>query len=205
MPNEQIKHKLRRYIEIGCLVFFALLVVFCAVVFLSSYFPSGPEEHEITRASCERNISECEELYEIWIISLNQRVFEWSLSSGKMIFWLSVMLTISGMVFSFWQFWEASNVTRQSETGELHLTSEALTIAFKFKSIGAMMLFLSVVYLAIYAIFIYPINVVDIWSSLSRSEMNRHLDVYEDRVGTHYADPIQADPIQPETKQSENE
>ena len=182
---------MRRYIKISCLVFFALLVVLSIVLLLSSYFPSGPEEHAITRELCERDVSTCEQLYKIWIFSLNQRVLEWSLSSGKMIFWLSAMVTVSGVVLSFWKFWEASNVTRKSETGELRLTSEVFSIAFKFKSIGAMMLLLSIVYLVIYARFIYPIDVVDIWPQKSQPEMNRHLNFYEDNTGAGDEDPKQ--------------
>ena len=191
MPSEDTKQKLRRYIGISCFVFFALLVVLSIVVLLSSYFPSGPEEHAITGESCVRDVSTCEQLYKIWIFSLNQRVFEWSLLSGKMIFWLSAMVTVSGLVLSFWQFWEASNVTRKSETGELHLTSEVFSIAFKFKSMGAMLLLVSVVYLAIYAKFIYPIEIVDIWPQESRPEVNRHLNFYEDSTGAGDEDPEQ--------------
>ncbi len=193
MPNEDIKQELRRYIKIGCLVLFTLLVVLFIVVLLSSYFPSGPQEHAITRESCERDVSTCEQLYKIWIFSLNQRVFEWSLISGKLIFWLSAMVTVSGLVLSFWQFWEASNVTRKSETGELRLTSEVLSIAFKFKSIGALMLLLSIVYLSIYAKFIYPIDIFDIWPAKSRPEVTRRLNFYEDSRGAGDEDPEQSE------------
>jgi len=195
MKNKETKHELRRYITIGFLAFLALMVVVSVVVLLSSYFPSGSEENAITEASCEGDFSACEESYKIWIFSLNQRVFEWSLLSGKMIFWLSVMVTASGLVLSFWQFWEASNVIRQSEEGELRLSSEGFSVAFKFKSIGAVILLLSVAYLSIYAKFIYPIDIVNIWPSQSQSETDEPLNVYSDGM-----EKDDEDPIRPENK-----
>ena len=108
-----------------------------------------------------------------------------------MIFWLSAMVTISGLVLSCWQFWEASHVTKQSETGELRLTSAVFSAAFKFRSIGALVLFTSAVYLLIYAKFIYPIHVVEILSSPPEVGPEVPMDVYEDSVGEESEDPIQ--------------
>ena len=53
------------------------------------------------------------------------------------------------------------------------------------------MLLLSVVYLAIYAKFIYPIEIFDIWPQKSRPEVNRHLNFYEDSTGAGDEDPEQ--------------
>ena len=55
------------------------------------------------------------------------------------------------------------------------------------------MLLLSVVYLAIYAKFIYPIEIVDIWSKNSQPEVDRHLNFYEDNTGAGDEDPEQPD------------
>ena len=151
---------------------FLLLIVAVSIVIFALYGLTSVSNNlgdaEINQALCPNDLPHCDYLFEVWLHSLNQRVFEWSLKSGVMIFWISVIITFSGLIISFWQFWEASNITRQSEAEEIQVRTEALSVAFKFKSVGAMVLFVSVAYLAIYAEFIYPIEIVEI--PLSRPE-----------------------------------
>lgn len=151
-----------------------------AIVLAVTYFSHSSDDTRITLASCPNNISRCDELFIVWQYSLNQRVFEWSLSSGKLIFWISIGITLSGLIFCFWQFWEASSIRRQTETDEIQLKTEVFSLALKTKSIGALILFVSIAYMAIYAVFIYPIEMVDVWASSTSGEVLREIDLPSD-------------------------
>ena len=99
-------------------------------------------------------------------------------------------ITVSGLVFCYWQFWDASSIARQSETAELQVKTEAFSLALKSKSIGALVLFVSVIYLAIYAKFIYPIEVIDVLSTQTGPTTNRSMDVHKDTAGNIDEDTI---------------
>ena len=165
-------------------LFFAVIfmLVIISIVLLVSQFSYSIEEIEITRASCPNNLYECYQMFQIWQYSLNQRVFEWNLSSGKIIFWISMAITVSGLAFCCWQFWDASSIARQSEDAEIQVKTEAFSLALKSKSIGVLVLFVSIVYLAIYAKLIYPIEVIDVLSKQTTSRTSRYVDVQKDRV-----------------------
>jgi hypothetical protein len=88
-----------------------------------------------------------------------QRAFSWHARSTKIIFWLSMFVAISGLVLAFWQFTTSvKEAERAVEENELTIKTELISLAFKSRSIAALILFLSVAYLTLYTLFIYPIR-----------------------------------------------
>lgn len=156
-------------------------VVILALILLITHFSHSKHDHAITRVSCADNLPECYDIFVTWQYSFNQRVLEWSLSSGKMIFWISMGVTLTGLIFCFFQFWEASNIRRRSEVEKIQFKTEAFSVALKTQSIGALILFVSVIYLVIYAKFIYPINMVDLSSSSDSQRILRTIEIPKDQ------------------------
>ncbi len=110
------------------------------------------EEHRVRTAKSY-------EVYKQWTIVENQRIFDWHLRSTKIIFWVSMLVAIVGLGFSFWQFVEASNdVKKAEETEEMELKTQLISLAFKSRSIAALVMFISIAYLLIYVILVYPIR-----------------------------------------------
>ena len=99
------------------------------------------------------------EIYRQWTISENQRVFDWHLRSTKIIFWVSILVSIIGISFSFWQFSEASrDAQKAAESDEMEIKTQLISLAFKSRSIAASIMFISVAYLLIYVVLVYPIR-----------------------------------------------
>lgn len=101
------------------------------------------------------------ESYNQWVVGENRRVFEWHIRSTKLIFWVSILITITGMAFAFWQFVDASHTDRTAmDTEELELKTHLASLAFKSRSLATFMVFVSLAYLLIYVTLVYPITPV---------------------------------------------
>lgn len=81
------------------------------------------------------------------------------LRSTKFLFWLSTLVSVSGIVFSFWQFAKADEYDkRASEADEVSLKNAVAEFSFKSRSIASFILLLSLIYLFVYVKFLYPIQ-----------------------------------------------
>lgn len=99
----------------------------------------------------------------IWMMDNQRDVFEWSLRSSRYLFWLSVVVSVSGIAFAFWQFVRAEQFDRaRAEADEMEIKTQMASLSFKARSMAALVLFVSIAYLMIYAVFVYPIQVLDI-------------------------------------------
>ncbi len=99
------------------------------------------------------------ELYRQWTYQETQRTYEWHARSTKILFWLSVFFSASGISFSYWQFVAASKEAKRAlRVNELELKSQLVSLAFRSRSIAALVLFVSLAYLLVYAVFIYPVK-----------------------------------------------
>ena len=117
------------------------------------------------------------EIYRQWTISENKRIFDWHLRSTKIIFWVSILVAIIGFGFSFWQFVEASNhVQKATDTEQMKLKTKLISLAFKSRSIAALIMFISVAYLLIYVILVYPIRNIP-QSPLPENQMQYSQDI----------------------------
>lgn len=101
------------------------------------------------------------EMYRVWVVRQHQRAFEWHARSTKVIFWVSMLVAISGISFAFWQFADASQKeTKALEAEELELKTQLVSLAFKSRSVAALVMFMSIAYLLIYVILVYPVKYV---------------------------------------------
>ncbi len=102
------------------------------------------------------------EQYNRWTLSENRRIFQWHARSTKVLFWVSILITITGMSFAFWQFVEASQSEKAAiETEELQVKTQLVSLAFKSRSLATFMMFVSLAYLLIYVTMVYPVKPVD--------------------------------------------
>jgi len=144
--------------------FVILLVLLLVLVSLDSWI-SGNEELVPQRSGAievdRANTEHVREAYQRWVFEHRIRAFSWHERSTKIIFWLSMFVAISGLGLSFWQFTTSvKEAEKATEENELTIKTELISLAFKSRSIAALILFLSVAYLAIYALFIYPLKEV---------------------------------------------
>ena len=136
----------------------ALLGLFAIDEFLlQKRFPAIDPEislaqyREITQMHYERYVQ--------WTIQDAYANFDWHARSSKILFWVSILVSVSGMCFAFWQFVEAREGDRSaSEADEIELRTQMMSLAFKSRSVAALVLFVSLAYLLIYIVFVYPIS-----------------------------------------------
>jgi hypothetical protein len=101
--------------------------------------------------------------YAIWTMDFQRDAFEWNLRSTRYLFWLSVVVSVSGIAFAFWQFVRAEQFDRaRTEADEMEVKTQMASLSFKARSMAALVLFVSIVYLTLYAVFVYPIQIIDI-------------------------------------------
>lgn len=107
-----------------------------------------------------RNLSESAiEGFKYWSLQQTAETYEWQEYSTKVLFWLSILISICGICFSLWQFLEAGETERRSaHADELEVKNEYISLAFKSRSLASLMLFVSLAYLVIYSTLIYPIE-----------------------------------------------
>lgn len=103
------------------------------------------------------------ERYRQWAYYDYQQSYSWQNWSTRIIFWVSMLITLTGLGLSSLQFITASNEARgalQLDKGseqELQISSQLISLAFKTRSIAAFIMFMSLVYLVIYVLFLHPI------------------------------------------------
>jgi hypothetical protein len=117
--------------------------------------PQSSGTIELDRAQTEH----IHQAYERWVYEHRQKTFIWHARSTRIIFWLSMFVAISGLGLSFWQFVaSAKEAEKAIEENELTIKTELISLAFKSRSIAALILFLSIAYLTLYALLIYPLR-----------------------------------------------
>lgn len=100
--------------------------------------------------------------YSIWTLDQAKRNFQWSLRSAQYIFWISMLISVSGICFAFWQFAQASQFDRAStERDEVTVKTELASMSFKTRSVATFVLLISLLYLLIYVGFLYGVDVVE--------------------------------------------
>ena len=151
----------RSYILVGTSIIIASCVIMGAYI-VDRYWLQSPSIQPLSNLDSIEYRSRVDQFYKeyvIWTIVQNQETFEWNLRSTKVLFWLSIFISVSGVTFSFWQFIDASEKDKFSgQADELELRTRLATIAFKSRSIAALVLFVSIAYLLVYATLIYPIQ-----------------------------------------------
>lgn len=96
-----------------------------------------------------------------WAINQNRRIFEWHSRSSRIIFWMSLLITVTGIAFSFWQFVSANQTEKSAlEVDELELKSQFISMAFKSRSLASFMMMVSLAYFTIYLMLVYPVRQV---------------------------------------------
>lgn len=145
------------------LVFLAVLsLLFLSVGYFMSQTNLGMVGEPIGAASCPKTVSNCRKLFDIWSMSMNQRVFEWGLFSTKVLFWISMTVSMSGIAFSFLQFSLSLESTRESSSDEMSLATGMFSFMLRSRTMASLVMFSSIAYLVIYVVFVYPVKVVEI-------------------------------------------
>lgn len=139
-------------------VILAMGLIFVLIQFDTTVFDKDRmADVEVTTAVDDLQIHYAE--YAIWTLKFRESTFEWNLRSTKIIFWVSIIVSMSGMMFAFWQFLDAGNKDqRAAEADELEVKTQMASIAFKSRSLASLVLFVSIAYLLIYVTFVYPIK-----------------------------------------------
>lgn len=151
------------------LVALSILVVFVlilATILLDSrIFAVAPFEPDAARSVADYDDLYVKARYEyaLWALEERRLHFDWNLRSTKYIFWVSMVVSISGVCFSFWQFAQAAQFDRlQREVEEVAFKSQMASLSFRTRSVASLVLLVSIIYLMIYVAFLYPIrNVPD--------------------------------------------
>lgn len=100
--------------------------------------------------------------YSIWTLEQAKTNFQWSLRSSQYIFWISMMISLSGICFAFWQFAQANQFDRAwAERDEVTVKTELASLSFKTRSVATFVLMTSILYLLIYVGFLYGVDVVE--------------------------------------------
>lgn len=100
--------------------------------------------------------------YSIWTLEQARTNFQWSVRSAQYIFWISMIISLSGICFAFWQFAQASQFDRvQVERDEFEVKTELASLSFKTRSVATFVLMVSLIYLLIYVKFLYGVQVVE--------------------------------------------
>jgi hypothetical protein len=112
-------------------------------------------------ASIIAETEQVRERYQQWAINENRRVFEWHARSTKIIFWTSILVTITGICFAFWQFSDAARDAKAAASeDQLEVKSKLVSLAFTSRSLATFMMFVSIAYLLMYIKFVYPVSSV---------------------------------------------
>lgn len=166
-------------VAISIVILVSLLLLFSIIVEIWIKTPEIDDNKTLTQYREET--AKSWEIYVRWTHEFHQSTYRWQALSTKIIFWISILVPISGIVFSFWQFVEAtkevrhfreignkkdrtkaSNAQRDDKNGGqfdyFSFQNQIMSIAFKTRSVASLIMFISVAYLIIYGTLIYPIN-----------------------------------------------
>ena len=159
--NRVLKHP--RTVATVIAITFIFLVLFSLLI-IEEYLLSIPNfetnsEKDLSSYKTDTEISV--QLYNQWSINENRRVFEWHARSTKVLFWVSIFITVTGISFAFWQFVEASQKDEKATKADsLELKTALISLGFKSRSLATFMMFISIAYLLIYVTLVYPIQIV---------------------------------------------
>ena len=99
----------------------------------------------------------------IWSLQQQKEGFEWHLRSAIYIFWVTILISVSGIAFAFWQFARAELFDRAAaEADEMEVRTQMASLSFRSRSVASLVLFVSIAYLALYTIVVHPMRVLDI-------------------------------------------
>jgi hypothetical protein len=154
--------------------------------------------------STDQTDLEVRDEYDRWRVMHNVGTFEWQTRSGKMLFWVSLIVIATGVGFSFWQFFEASRADRSgAEAEELQVKNAFFSIAFKSRSLATFMMFISIAYLLIYVTQIFPVRQVDAPAASDRGDEPFLLDPTDNSSDTaSAAGPLNIPPPKPNDQPS---
>lgn len=157
-----MRGKLSQSSKVALSLLVLLLCLIALVALDPIIFPDSGLSAPNTKSSLERDKELTARTYESyiqWTYAERQRAFTWHARSTKMIFWLSMLVSVSGVGFSFWQFVaSAKDTEKAAQENQMEIKSAFISLAFKSRSIAALVLFMSMAYLIVYATLIYPIN-----------------------------------------------
>jgi amino acid transporter len=143
------------------LALFALEERFFSSKRLSSDLPKTEPDKTEPKQPENRRLA-IRDRYIEWTADQNVQVFEWHARSTKIIFWVSMLITVTGIVFAFWQFVEASKTSHAAEqTDKIELKNQFISLAFRSRSLATFMMFVAITYLLIYVTLVYPITTVE--------------------------------------------
>lgn len=148
------------HIVLAVSIIMAVGLIFVLIYFDAMFLKQdrlSTTDREITNRIEDVNVEYAK--YVVWTLKFRESTFEWSLRSTKIIFWVSMLISVSGIMFAFWQFLDASNKDQRAvEADELEIKTQMASIAFKSRSLASLVLFVSIAYLLIYVRFVHPIN-----------------------------------------------
>ena len=116
--------------------------------------------------------------YELYADDYRRRVFEWQLTSSKIIFWLVFSIVVAGIVFSASQFglsiYENRHIVRRrndkpvtppaaksTEESVTEFEASADGIKLKSSTLGVIILTISLVFFYLYLVHVYPVKEVE--------------------------------------------
>ncbi|RMH17507.1 MAG: hypothetical protein D6696_15585 [Acidobacteria bacterium] len=126
-----------------------------------------PDDQAIDRDAVDQgrlHTALTKERYLQWLYHENQQVYSWQRRSTKILFWVSMLVSIGGLAMAFWQFAlaasEAEGAVRLETTTdqEISIKTNLASLAIRTRSIAALVMFMSLAYLFVYVFFVYPIN-----------------------------------------------
>ncbi|MBU3029363.1 hypothetical protein [Paracoccus marinaquae] len=124
--------------------------------------PGFTIDPDITLSDYEERFNRHAFEYSIWTLEQAKTNFQWSLRSSQYIFWVSMLISVSGICFAFWQFAQAGQFDRaSSERDEVEVKTELASLSFKTRSVATFVLMISLLYLLIYVGFLYGVDVVE--------------------------------------------
>ena len=91
---------------------------------------------------------------------VNIAQFKWQRSASERLLWLVVVVVFSGVVFSGFQLWRASNI--KDMIGESGIEVEANKIKITTSVVGVMVLAISIIFFYFFLIEVYRIKVIDL-------------------------------------------
>ena len=158
--NSRLTQPLRVALSVLGLVIFILVLVAVDENVFRDQGPFGLPEGSSLREDQIRT-AQTYEVYRQWVYHERQRAFSWHARSTKIVFYVFVLFSVSGMTFSFWQFVASTREARRAlelEETQLEMKTQLLSLALKSRSMAAVVLVISVAYFLVYALFIYPLN-----------------------------------------------
>ncbi|WP_138465441.1 hypothetical protein [Poseidonocella sp. HB161398] len=97
--------------------------------------------------------------FSIWTLSETRRVYDWNSRASQYLFWVSMLVSVSGVAFAFWQFSQASRfLQRIGERDEVEFRNQMVSISVKTGSMATLVLVISIAYLLIYVQFVYEVK-----------------------------------------------